>query len=130
MPPPTWVDVALLSEFEADARQGFARLLGALQRGVHAKDAPGPTPAESAKRALEDLAASLATARALATDSDLRSRFPLAETETVRCVATLLSVVAYSTAGSQDVFDKLERMVRRLSATAATPDPQDLPTAG
>jgi hypothetical protein len=130
MPPPTWVDVALLSEFEADARQGFARLLGALQRGAHPKDAPGPAPTDSAKRALEDLAASLATARALATDSDLRSRFPLAETETVRCVLTLLGVVAYSSAGSRDVFDKLDRMVRRLSATAATPDPQDLPAAG
>lgn len=130
MPPPTWVDAALLSEFEADARQGFARLLGALQRGAHPKDATGPAPAESAKRALEDLAACLATARALATDSDLRSRFPLAESQTASCVLTLLGLVAYSTGDSPEVFDKLERMVKRLSATAATPDPQELPAAG
>lgn len=127
MPPPTWVDAALLSEFEADARQGFARLLTALQRASHPTAGPGPTPTDSAKRALEDLAACLATARALATDGDLRHRFPLAEAETVECVVTLLGLAAYSAAVPPEVIAKLERMVHRLSATATAPDPQELP---
>ncbi len=129
MPPPTWVDAALLSEFEADARQGFARLLTAVQRGISAKSSNSTPPTEAMKRSLEDLAACLATARALATDGDLRHRFPLADSGTVSCVLTLFAVVSYSSGGPPEVFEKLERMVRRLSATAVTPHPQELPAA-
>lgn len=111
MPPVTWVDATLLAEFEADAREGFARLLAALRP---------PASPEDARRAIQDLAGCLATARALAADGDLKSRFPLATDRTVRFVQTLVSAAAYGDP-SPERYEKLIAMVARLGATAGAP---------